>query len=393
MKGLLWLLAVFAAAVALAILGKVQDGEVLFVYPPYRVELSLILFSLLLLALFALGYAVVRLVRNTLELPAYVRTYRERRRRESAQGALVSALQSYFEGRYARAEKEAKAAHLGGASPGLAALIAARAAHEMRNRERRDEWLAAAEAAGEGVQAARLVTEAELALAERDFVAARNALRGMHGGGPKHIATMRMLLRAERGAQNWDEVLRLAGILAKRDAIAPAAAEEHKVSACVELLARAAVDRGSLERQWRRIGSRDQAHPRVALAGARHAVAAGAAGLAREIIERALAAEWTPGLVALYGELPREAMQDGTRERIEQAERWLVAHPEDPQLLFALGRLCARAELWGKAQGYLEASLSFGASHDAHVELARLLDRLARPQEAAAHYKLAAEAA
>ena len=391
MRALLWLLVVAAAATALAIFGRSNDGYALFVYPPYRVELSLVLFAVLALGLFALCYLIVRLVRHTLELPVHVRAFRLRRRRDAAQAAFASSLQGYLEGRYARAEKDAGVAYDSGATPGLAALIAARAAHELRRRERRDEWLAKAEAAGEAVQVARLVTEAELALAERDFSAARNALRSLHGGGPKHIATLRMLLRAERGAQNWDEVLRLATILAKRDAIAPAAAEEHKVQAHIELLSRAAGDRASLEVQWRRIAPRDQAHPRVALAAARQAIAAGAPALTREIVEKALAFEWSAALVLLYGELPEGAQETELRSRIEQAEGWLPAHAEDPQLLFALGSLCARAELWGKAQGYLEASLSFEESRGAHLELARLLERLGRPAEAARHYKRAAE--
>src|SRR5262245_64928863 len=95
----------------------------------------------------------------------------------------------------------------------------------MRDFQGRDRWLERADAGGERVQSALLVTRAELALEDRDFAAARDALRSLHGARPKQIATTRMLLRAERGAGAWDEVLRLATQLGKRDAIAPALAE------------------------------------------------------------------------------------------------------------------------------------------------------------------------
>ena len=306
----------------------------------------------------------MRLIGHTLALPAQVRAFRERRKREQAQSALASALQCYFEGRFARAEKEAALAWEAGAAPGIAALIAARAAHQMREFERRDQWLERAEAAGESLRAARLLTQAELALDERDFIGARDALRSMHGTGPRHIATARMQLRAERGAQNWEEVLRLASLLAKRGALPPAIAEEHRVQAHIELLARESGDRGSLEARLRRIPSADLALPRVAAAAARRAAALGEAALARELIERGLGAEWNAALVALYGEIEKldaAKRQDEARARIERAERWLREHAEDPQLLATLGRLCVAAELWGKAQNYLEASLSFGA--------------------------------
>jgi HemY protein len=394
MHALFWLIAVFAAAVALAVTGRFGEGYALFVYPPWRVEVSLLLFILALLAAFGVAYVTVRLVSHTLNLPAQVRAYREGRKRNQAQGALAAALQCYFEGRYARAEKEAALAWEAGAAPGIAALIAARSAHQMREFERRTLWLDRAEAVGESLHAARLLTQAELALEERDFVGARDALRNLRGSGPRHIAAARMQLRAERGAQNWEEVLRLATLLAKRGALPAAIAEEHRVQAQIELLARESGDRGSLDARLRRIPGEDLAHPRVASAAARRAVALGNAALGRELLERSLAAEWNGALAQQYGELPAmdpQRLQEEARVRIERAERWLREHPQDAQLLAALGRLCMAAELWGKAQNYLEASVSFGATRAAQLELARLAEREGRTAEAQKHFRRAGE--
>ncbi|MSQ64125.1 MAG: heme biosynthesis protein HemY [Betaproteobacteria bacterium] len=394
MRWLFWLIAVFAAAVALALAGRLGEGYVLAVYPPWRVEISLLLWVLALAAAFAITYLTVRLISHTLALPAQVRAYREARRHAQAQSALTSALQCYFEGRYARAEKEAALAWEAAAAPGIAALIAARAAHQMHEYERRGQWLERAEAAGESLHAARLLTQAELALDERDFIGARNALRSMHGTGPRHIGTALMQLRAERGAQNWEEVLRLASLLVKRGALPPAIAEEHRVQAHIELLARESGDRGSLEARLRRTPSADLAHPRVAAAAALRAAALGEVALARELLERSLGAEWNAALVALYGDIGKldaQKRQNEARARIERAERWLREHAEDPQLLSTLGRLCMAAELWGKAQNYLEASLAFAPSRAAHLELARLAEREGRAAEAQKHFRSAGE--
>jgi HemY protein len=204
-----------------------------------------------------------------------------------------------------------------------------------------------------------------------------------------------MLLRAERGAGAWDEVLRLATQLGKRDAIAPALAEEYKVQAMVELLGRSAADEGAFERRWRGIEAKDRIHPRIAAAAARHATELGKAEMARDILERALAAEWSPQLVALYAELPGEIDEEArtaeARERIERAESWLLEHARDAQLLAALGRLCAQAGLWGKARSFLEASVSFEESRSVYLELARLAERLGQPTDAQLHYRRAAE--
>jgi HemY protein len=394
MKSLFWLLAVAAGAVALVLLARVDSGYVLFYYPPWRVEMSMVFFAVAALAGFGVLYVLLRLLTSALALPTLVRAWRARRRRERAHVALAAALQAYYEGRYARAEKEAGIAFDSGPAPGVAALLAARAAHQMRDFERRDRWLERADDFGEALQAARLVSRAELALEDRDFAAARDALRNLHGAGPKHVATTRLLLRAERGAGAWDEVLRLASQLSKRDAISPALAEEYKVQATVELLGRSADDAGAFERRWRGIAAADRVQPRIAAAGARHATALGKAALAREILENALAAEWVPTLVTLYGDLPPSPNGERiseARARIERAERWLLERNRDAQLLATLGRLCAQAELWGKARSFLEASLSFEESRAARVELARLAERLGQADEAQRHFRRAAE--
>jgi HemY protein len=202
------------------------------------------------------------------------------------------------------------------------------------------------------MHSASLATRAELALEDRDFATARDALRNLHSVRPKQIATTRMLLRAERGAGAWDEVLRLANQLGKRDAIAPALAEEYKVQAMIELLGRSAADEGAFERRWRGIEAKDRIHPRIAAAAARHATELGKAAMAREILERALAAEWSPQLLVLYAELPGEMAEDArtaeARERIERAESWLLEHARDAQLLAALGPLVRAGRALGQ---------------------------------------------
>jgi HemY protein len=396
MKSLFWLLAVFAAAVALVVVARVDSGHVLFFYPPWRVEMSMVFFVVAAVVAFVALFLLFRLLGNALALPASVRAWRARRRRERAHTALATALQAYYEGRYARAEKEAGYAADNGPAPGVAALLAARAAHQMRDFDKRDRWLDRADGSGDSLQAARLVSRAELALEERDFAAARDALRSLHGAGPKHVATTRMLLRAERGAGAWDEVLRLASQLSKRDAIAPALAEEYKVQATVELLARAADDAVAFERRWRGVAVADRIQPRIAAAAARNATALGKAALARDILENALAAEWVSQLVLLYGSLPErldpEARIAEARARIERAEQWLLERERDSHLLATLGRLCAQAELWGKARSFLAASLSFEESRAARIELARLAERLGQSDEAQRHFRRAAEA-
>ena len=61
-RGLLWLALLFAIAVVLATVGRFDTGQVLLIYPPYRVDVSLNLFVVGLVVLFILMYALLRIV-------------------------------------------------------------------------------------------------------------------------------------------------------------------------------------------------------------------------------------------------------------------------------------------------------------------------------------------
>ena len=110
---------------------------------------------------------------------------------------------------------------------------------------------------------------------------------------------------------------------------------------------------------------------------------------ANEIIEQALEVEWDSELVGLYADCEGSE----TIRQIERAERWLASNPRDAVLLLVLGKLCARQELWGKAQSYLEASISVEPTYSAHLELAQLHDRLDKAEAARRHYRASLELA
>jgi len=95
-------------------------------------------------------------------------------------------------------------------------------------------------------------------------------------------------------------------------------------------------------------------------------------------LARSLEREWDSELVALYAQ-SRPA--DGAPQ-LEQAERWLAKHPQDATLLYALGVLCERAQLWGKAQTYFEASLAIENRWRTRVALGELFARLNRDFDA-----------
>jgi len=387
MKALLWLLAAFALAAGLSVALHENEGYVLLVYSPWRIELSLNLFLVLLAAGFAGTYFVVRAIAHTLQLPAYVRAFRIRQGEQKAREALKQSLQALYEGRFGRAVKLAARAYDLGQWRALAALVAARASQRMRNFALRDTWIAKARAGEPDWRQAALTAEAELLLEERRYDEARAVLLELHAGGARHIATLLALLRAEQGLGNWSEVVRIARLLEKRDAMPREALDGIVINARVATLSLKALDSRSLSEYWRSIPAAEQRRARIAGAAARAWMQLGDGAGAQLAIENALAAAWDPELVLLYG----ECRDDQAIPRIERAEGWLKDRPQDAELLLTLGRLCANCGLWGKARSYLEASIGLQPVRDAHIALARLCDRIGLLEEANRHYRAAAQ--
>ena len=386
MKGLLWLLVLAVLAVVLSLLLRAGGGYALFVLPPWRAEVSLNFLAILVVVGFAVLYFLVRAFWHTLRLPSHVRAFRRRRKEEAGHEATLGAIQALFEGRFVRAEKLASKAVDLGAAPGLAGLLGARAAQRLRDFSRRDQWLEQSRQSGGEWHVAQAMTRAELLLDERRYDEARSVLRELHASGPRHVAGLFLMLRAEQGLANWEEVLRIANALEKHDAMPPEALDSVRVNARVALLSRAPQDKDSLQRQWEITPRSDRVRAKVAGTAARAFMQLGDCRKAHRIIEDALERGWDAALALLYGEcFDRDAL-----ERLERAEKWLKERPGETELLLTLGRLCVQRELWGKAQSYLEASLATRPTPEAHIALARLHDRLGRPEDAARHFRASA---
>lgn len=386
MKLVFWLLALCIAAVAVALAAKYNTGYVLLVVQPYRIELSLNLLVVVLLVAFIVGYFAVRLIGITLWLPTEIRESRLHRRREKARAAMLDGLKAFFEGRYAKAEKYAAAAlELRESSTvnAINAIVAARSAHELREYLRRDEFIAVAENDAPEEIALRFITQAELLLDERRPTEALKVLQALHPAGVRqHTAVLRLELKAQQQLENWDVVLDLVGQLEQRNALDKTLVEQLRRNVHLENLKSKVISPQRLKDYWQAIPAAERKDSKLAAVAAQAYMALGECVIAHQIIEQSLDRQWDSELIGLYA----ECLRGDAVGQIKRAEAWLESHADDAGLLLALGKLCFHCELWGKSQNYLEASLSLEPSHLAHLVLARLNEKIDKPELAREHY-------
>jgi HemY protein len=386
MKPLLWLLALAALAVGLTVASRYSSGYVLVVLPPYRAELSVNLLVLIVIAGYLLFYLLTRFVTNAIRMPEQVREFHAQRRRERGRRALNEAMGALFVGRFARAEKSAVEALDLDESPILSAVVAARAAHELKAFDKRDQYLARATLETSPDIDLAHIAQAELLAEQQRFGEALESLQAVQH---RHPTVMKLELKLQQRLGNWDRVLQLASSLGKRGVFDALRVQRISRSAHIENLRRRTLDASGLQDYWQKLPAEERTDIKIASVVAQAFIALGVCTEAHKIIEESLEVTWDSELVALYG----ECLGQDVRRQIELAERWLPAHPDDAVLLLTLGRLCARLELWGKAESYLEASLSVGSSYSAHLALAQLKERRGMHQAAAEHYRKGLELA
>jgi len=110
MRAAFWLIALFALAVAISLLARLDAGYVIVVFPPWRLEMSFLLTVALLAGGFVLTSFLLHLARTALRLPEDLRAWRQQRRQAAADQALMDALRAHFTGDAAGLEKALKKA-------------------------------------------------------------------------------------------------------------------------------------------------------------------------------------------------------------------------------------------------------------------------------------------
>lgn len=355
MKALITLVLVAALAVAAGLALQSVDGYVVFVVPPWRAQLSLTLFALLLVLVVIALYLSLRLGVMLFGLPRTLRRRRDAWRLRRAVRTLVRLVRAHVLGDAATVQRLAQRLDR---SPGVAeagAALAAATALERGDEARAENWLARLERWPD----VRTVLEAEFGVRfsrpER-LQAAMERLEKMPA--LPEATALRLRLEAAQREEKWQEVLasarRLCALESMDAAKAAALIRQAHLNEASSRLALGA----DLFAWWKRLPKEERFDPEFLAALARLAIERAQGGKVRPILEAALDKRWLPELVRRYPACLDAAERQAALARLES---WLQAHPEEPAVLEALVELCLELKLWGKARDYLARLRRLGA--------------------------------
>jgi HemY protein len=388
MRTLLWFVALFGIAVAIALFAGNNQGTVTVFWPPYRLDLSLNLVLLLLIGLFFTLYVALRALSVLLSLPGEARRWRMLQRERALQLGLLDALAQLLAGRFIRARKSAENLLIqekalarsddplpyGANLRIMAHLLAAESAHALRDNRGRDAHARMVldqtpsrneQILHEGVQ----LRATRWALGDRNVQAAFGLLNALPKGLARRTLALRLRFKAERLAGHTQDALETARLLAKHRAFSPMAAQSILQGLARERV-QGARDPAQLQKAWAQLEVSEQLTPEVATQAAdQMLLLGGGVTLAQQWLlpvweqmlqspNATLSPEQQTQLVRVLDRSFALTLGGPDADWLARIETAQLSQPSNALLQYLAGFACLRLSLWGKAQKLLSQSLT-----------------------------------
>ena len=387
MRAAIWLMGLFAVAVASALFASSDPGTVTLFWPPYRVDLSLNLVLVMLLLFFVVLHLALRTASTMFGIPQKARAWRLQQKERAIYAALLDSMAHLVGGRFIRARKAAELVvsledsmqrnqeSLPNAVSlrALSHLLAAESAHALQDRVVRDTHLEAA------LQQTRLREAAEIrdgvqlrgarwAFDDRDAAKSEDWLDQLSTGAARRTVALRLRFKVARLSGNALQALELARLLTKHRAFSEAAGKSIARGLAIEYL-NSSHDAVQLQDAWEQLDVAERLNPDVAMEAAQRLLTLGGQpALSRQWLLPVWDAMVSRGDTFAISQKVRlvrileagfgaegEAPDTQWLTRIEAAQ---MANPRDAVLQYLAGMVCVRLNLWGKAQQLLKQSVS-----------------------------------
>ena len=382
MRAALWLVSLFAVAVATALLASNNVGTVSIFWTPYRLDLSLNLVLFVLAIILLTVHWAQRALTALFELPKQAKRWRLQQKERATHAALLDSLAQFMEGRFLRARKSAELVLAreqslsdagevldhAGALRCVAHILAAESAHALNDKTTRQSHLNQAlhEPSGgnsnmrQSLVEGSMLRAARWALDDRDASESLLWLDRLPQGVARRTLAMRLRLKAARLAGESSLALDTALLLIKHRAFTSEASESMIRSLVFDLIAKTH-EQGQMQRLWARLGEPQRQSTDLAIQAAQHWLSLGGDPVVARAWLNPIWNRWqtTPQNISPAQQLKLTQVMDRslTGQDTTQEREWLAwietaqkTNPREPLLQYLAGRLCQKRQLWGKAQ-------------------------------------------
>jgi HemY protein len=387
MRRFIVILLIFILSVFLGLKIAQDPGFAFFSYQQWSVEMPLWFAGLLLLMFFFAAYLLVRLF-DSVDFSLYRwKNWLRWRRKSKSYSKTNRGLLELIEGNWSLAENYLLEGIPQSDAPLVNYLAAAKAAQQQGAYDKRDSYIRKAHDIAPHAELAVGLTQAQLLFEQGQLEQALATLGHLRSIAPKNKMVLKLLERLYVHLGDWHELLALLPSLRKAKLINLEQNQIFEKKIYCELL-KSAKDKNEglvgLQVTWNTLPRKLQKDPKMMIVYAELMLPYPEAAIDVEsMLSKIIKLGWDEEAVRLYGLLvtPTPAKQ------LAKAEHWLKTYPNQAVLMLALGRLCMRCPLWGKARSYYESSLKLQASQATYIEYGKLLESLGEQAAAVQSYR------
>ncbi len=360
---LLLTLALALLAAALAPVFIADPGLVQIRFRGWTLEMSVLVLVLGVLLFWLIMHLLIRIWRLPKDTARKVREQRALKQLEKGLLALT-------EGDWTTAERALQKSTSAQGQTTARYLAAAQAADGQDASDRTEWYLEQADSGGRKNRFLVELTRARLLTENGRYEEALPLLEELRRRRKRHSQVLELLSRCYQALGRWQAMQDILPLMQKTGLIDEQRAQVLKDRAAVAQLS-LCKDLEQLKSDWQSFPKSMRKSAEIVLAFAGKANELGAPELTENVVRTSLKQEWNPALLLPYA----SPGPDDAGKRLKQCEKWLLDHPDDAGLHLALGRLCAREQLWGKARFHMIRSLELQPAVAGYDALGQLLER------------------
>ncbi|MDF1760676.1 MAG: heme biosynthesis HemY N-terminal domain-containing protein [Coxiellaceae bacterium] len=386
MKALIITLIILGIGIWLGILMHHDSGYVLVAYNHWSLETSIWVAIVAVLVTVIVLYLLVKLINGLLNLSSRYRRWCGNYRTSKSQRLTQSGLCLLAEGNWKKAEDALTKAAENQPAPLINYLASARAAQELQNFPKRDEYLKIAFETSKDEEMAIGITQAQLQISAKQWEQALATLRHLQQIKPNHNYVLKLLQVVYVKVEDWDSLQTLLPQLKKYKVLSIQKFNALEKRVAIARLQRFSTDNSDydhLQTLWKSINKSLYNDFDVLGVYLNHLIELGQDKSAFSLIESALKRSWNSELLEF---IPRLGSVENDK-LLHLCEQQYKNHPKNANLLYCLGRICERLQLWGKAKDYLEDCIKQTPQARAYLCLGRVYEALGDQAKALYSYK------
>tara|TARA_B110000196_G_scaffold48291_2_gene38817 strand:+ start:4832 stop:6034 length:1203 start_codon:yes stop_codon:yes gene_type:complete len=364
-----------------------NNGYIQIIYGNYTIDMSLWSLILIFSIIFIIFFVLKNIIRAILDpSQKLIKDFYESKAKKN-QSLISRGLLNFIQGEWINARKDLEGSAKNSPMPIVNYLTAAFSAYEAGDFKDADQLLIKAQKNNTKKDTVVVLMKAKIYARNKNYTRALEILEPLHKDVPSNSTILRQLYAIYMSLEDPENLRDLLPHLKRYKVFKKNKINEIEIyiyRSSIEIISKNnATHTEDLNNFWHKIPRSLKREKTIFLQYVTKLHEFKEDTAAELLIHSFLKSDWDDELIRLYGLI---AGPDNEKQ-LRYAESLLSIHPDNPELMLALGRLNLKCKLWVKAQDYFKSSIAIKPKTETYIELARLMEHQHKYKESSIYYQ------